>query len=140
LKSEWGLQRLKKTEKGELELSLYDDNLPEKKNFETAANRLSIAFPKMTKEFFLLLTEFVIKDGFTVKRLEDAVNHVISNFQYKELNISDIIKFDKRIKLYSYNEVVIMVQKNAEFEDFEHRKIDGKTYWVKRTDLFNANL
>ena len=91
----------------------------------------------MTKEFFVLLNEFILKEKFTQKRLEDAVNHVICNFQYKELNIFDIIKFDRRIKLYTYNEVCELVTKNkARFEDFEIRKIENQTFRVKKTDLW----
>jgi len=90
----------------------------------------------MKKEFFVLLSEFVLKENFTAKRLEDAVNHVIANFQYKELNVSDIIKFDKKVKLYTYNEVCLLVTQNkASFENFEIKKVDGKTFRVKKTEL-----
>lgn len=135
LKSDSPLPQLRKTDSG-FELSLYTDDVPKNSDFKTAANRLSIAFPKMTKEFFLLLTEFVAKEKFTAKRLEDSVNHVIANFQYKELNISDIMKFDRRAKLYTYLEVCEMWTKHrATVDDFEKRRINGTVYWVKKTDL-----
>ena len=104
-KSESHFPKLIKTDNEKFELSLYADGFPTKEDLITASNRLSIAFPKMPKEFFVLLTEFVIKHKFTAKRLSDSVNHVIANFQYKELNISDIIKFDRRVKLYSWEDV-----------------------------------
>jgi hypothetical protein len=133
---EWRSPQLKRVNDG-FELSVYDDSEPVKIDFEKASNRLSIAFPKMTKEFFLLLTEFVINENFTAKRLEDAVNHIIANFQYKELNISDVIKFDRRVKLYTYGEVCTLVtQGKAGFEDFEIRKIGENTFRVKKTDLY----
>jgi len=117
---------------------LYTDKKPEKTDYEQAVSRLSIAFPRMKGEFFILLTEFLIKENFTKKRLTDAVNHTIANFQYKELNISDIIQFDRKIKLYTYNEVTEMVLKNqASYSDFEIREIDGKKFRVKKTDLIN---
>ena len=61
---------------------------------------------------------------------------VIDNFNYKELNIADIIKFDKRAKLYSYNDVCKMVSKGeATFSDFAVKEINGTHYRVKKTDI-----
>jgi len=120
-------------------MSLYSDEYPTKDDFKAASNRLSISFPKMTKEFFVLLTEFVIKNKFTAKRLSDAVNHVIANFQYKELNISDIIKFDRRIKLYKSYEVYNIMGKFPH-SDFEKIEVDGINYYVRKVDLLNNNV
>ncbi len=66
--------------------------------------KLQSAFPKQNKEFFNVLAERLIANGFSDERLSDAVNNVIDNFQYKELNISDIVRFDKKRKLYNYQE------------------------------------
>ena len=72
----------------------------------------------------------------STKRLSDAINHLIDNFNYKELNIADIVKFDKKVKLYSYNDVCKMVSKGeASFTDFVIKEIDGTHYRVKKTDL-----
>lgn len=95
-----------------------------------------VAFPKMGNEFFNLLSERVRANKFTTKRLSDAINHLIDNFNYKELNIADIVKFDKKVKLYSYNDVCKMVSKGeASFTDFVIKEIDGTHYRVKKTDL-----
>lgn len=134
------MPRLIRIDSENLGLSLYADKSPDKDDFTSASNRLSIAFPKMTKEFFVLLTEFVIKHEFTAKRLSEAVNHVISNFQYKELNISDIIKFDKRVKLYTGSQFVNAQSKGIHPSEFEKREIEGKIYWVLKADLLNQNL
>lgn len=93
--------------------------------------KLQSAFPKQNKEFFNLLAERLIANGFTDERLTDAVNKVIDTFQYKELNISDIVKFDKKIRLYSYSQACRLVtEKGYEFEKDLHRTtIDGKVYW-----------
>ena len=142
---ELGLPQLRATDKG-YELSLYDDRFPTSDEFKVATNRLSIAFPKMAKEFFVLLTEFAVKEKFTSKRLQDAVNHVIANFQYKELNISDIIKFDKRIRLYNHDEYQRMIdRKEARHEDFEVKIVNGeklldgsgRVLRVKKSDIIN---
>lgn len=91
----------------------------------------------MPEEFFILLTEFILKEKFTAKRLEDAVNHVIRNFQYKEFNISDIIKFDKRVKLYTGKEYISMQMQGFHTSEFEKRVINDEVYWVKKIDLLN---
>lgn len=129
------LRQVRRTDSG-LEISLYSDEVPTPDDYKIATQRLSIAFPKMTKEFFLLLTEFVARENFTARRLTDAVNHVIMNFQYKELNISDVIKFDRRAKLYTYNEACKLITRGeADWSDFEMREINGKVFRVKKTDL-----
>ncbi|MCL1942003.1 MAG: hypothetical protein FWF54_00395 [Candidatus Azobacteroides sp.] len=126
-----------RTDGGTLELSLYADEFPTVEDFMAASNRLSIAFPKMTKEFFVLLTEFAVKHEFTAERLSDAVNHVIADFRYRELNISDIIRYDRRVKLYTAGEFMKAQMSGTHPSEFEKREIDGKIYRVLKADLLN---
>lgn len=122
-------------DKGDKEISLYSGEL-EPVVVLQSVNRLKLAFPKMSDEFFNILSERVVANSFCNDRLKDAVNYVLDNFQYKELNVSDVIKFDKRVKLYSYNEVCVMVTKNqASFSDFQIIEIAGITYRIKKTDI-----
>lgn len=87
----------------------------------------------MEDDFFDILSERIVANNFTEERLKDAVNSVIDNFQYKELNISDVIRFDKKEKLYTYQEVANLVtQGKASFDDFDKREIDGKIYRVRK--------
>lgn len=102
-------------------------------------NRLKAAFPKMAgnADFFNLLSERVVANGFSNDRLRDAVNQILDNFQYKELVISDIIKYDRKVKLYTYSEVVSMVTKgSAVWSDFEIKEINGNHFRVKKADLY----
>ena len=104
-------------------------------------SRLQAAFPRMNKEFFSLLFERIDENQFTIKRLEDAINHVIDNFPYREINISDIISYDKKIKLHTYNEVCdFVVSKGLKFDDFEKQTHNGKVYWIRKVDLLNNNI
>lgn len=117
-------------------VSLYSDAEPTPAEIAVAMKRLQVAFPKMEPAFFNLLAERVMGNGFTAERLRDAVNHVLDNFQYKELNISDIIRFDRRAKLHTYGEVCQMVTSGkARWDDFEKREINGTVYRIKKTDL-----
>lgn len=102
-------------------------------------NRLRAAFPKMidNPDFFNLLSERVVANGFSNERLKDAINQVLDNFQYKELAISDIIKYDRKVKLYTYSEVVSLVTKGLSvWPDFEIKEINGNHFRVKKADLY----
>lgn len=115
---------------------MYADQEAKPKEILIQTGRLKAAFPKMETTFFNLLAERIASNGFTSQRLKDAVNYVLDNFQYKELNVSDIIRFDKKTKLYTYNEVCLLATKGeAQFSDFEVREINGKVFRVRKTDL-----
>lgn len=96
--------------------------------------RLQSAFPKQSKEFFNVLAERLIANGFSDQRLTDAVNNAIDNFQYKELNISDIVRFDKKMRLYNYSEACRLVtQDGYEFgKDLQRISLDDNTYWIMK--------
>ena len=96
--------------------------------------KLQSAFPKQNKEFFNVLAERLIANGFTDNRLTDAVNNVIDNFQYKELNISDIVRFDKKVRLYNYREACKLVTRDGyEFgKDLKRVNRGDKVYWIMK--------
>lgn len=89
--------------------------------------------------FWNLLSECIIDNDFTEQRFLDCIKNVLYNFRYKELNISDIISFDKRIKLYSSDEVFKM-KGQFPHPDFELKKIDENRFWIKKTDLINTGI
>lgn len=125
-----------KNSNGEMSVSLYNGRSADPSEVAVGMKRLKVAFPKMDNAFFNLLAERVMDNGFSSERLKHAINHVLDNFQYKELNISDIIRFDKRVRLYSYNEVCVLVSKGqASFTDFEKREINGTVYRVLKSEL-----
>jgi hypothetical protein len=75
----------------------------------------------------------ITANNFSDERLTDAVNNVIDNFQYKELNISDIIRWDKREKLISYQQLVSLVTSGKEkMTDWEMTEINGHKLWRKK--------
>jgi len=96
--------------------------------------KLFIAFPKMDTGFWDLLSERIVANGFTKERLKNAVEYVLDNFAYKELNISDIIRFDKRVKLYTFNELY-KIEGQVPHPDYEKRIINEKVFYVKKNDL-----
>ena len=129
------LSRVEIQEGGHYEISLYGDEIATPEDILPACVRLRGSFPKMDDVFFNLLSERIVEKKFTAQRLKDAVNYLIDNFQYKELNISDVIRFDKRLKLYTYNDVCCLLPHGYTFNDFERRIIKSQSFWVKKTDL-----
>ena len=118
------------------EISLYEGGMLTDTCIAISLKKLKEAFPRMQPAFFNLLSERIIVNGFSDKRLADAVNNVIDNFEYKELNVSDIIKFDRKVKMHTYAEVAAMVTAGkATFEDFEKREINGNVLRILKTDL-----
>ena len=85
-------------------------------------------------QFFNVLAERLIANGFTDQRLTDAVNNLIDNFKFKELNIADIVKFDKKMKLYNYKEACKLVTEDGfEFgKDLQRISMDDNTYWIMK--------
>lgn len=114
-------------------MSLYQGSLSDV-GIAKSMRKLQSAFPKQSKEFFNVLAERLIANGFTDERLADAVNNLIDNFQYKELNISDIVRFDKRMRLYSYKEACRLVtEEGYEFgKDLQRVDMDDKVYWIMK--------
>lgn len=98
---------------GVMWVSKYGDSLAMRTDAEDAVSMLSVAFPKQEQAFFVLAAKRMLDNGFTARRMRDAVNYLIDNFQYKELNIADIIKFDKRVKLYGRSEAMQWYDKNV---------------------------
>ena len=99
--------------------------------------KLNAAFPKMEQGFWSILAERIEANSFTTERIKQAVEHVLDNFQYKELNISDIIRFDRRVKLYTGSEFINSQMRGIHHSEFERRIINGVVYWVRKVDLLN---
>ena len=128
------MMRLQKSETGEVTLSAYSGELTQPALVESVA-RVKATFPQLPPEFFKILIERVKDKGFSDKRLIDAVNHVIDTCQYPNPTMANFLSFDKRIKVYSYNDVCnIVTRHEGAFADF-HRYIEGeRVFFVKKAD------
>jgi hypothetical protein len=117
------------------EISVYCGELIQPIVIAKETAKMQVAFPKLDTLFFTVLTERIIKNNFTEKRLNDAVGYLMDNFKYQTPTIADIISFDKKVKIYSHNEVEILINENkARFDDFYKHWIDGILYRVKKTE------
>ena len=127
----------KNEKNGNYEISKYSPGEVSDAVLATSIKKLQVAFPSRPPEFFNLMAERIVANGFSDEKLEDAVGKAIDTFSYKEINISDVVNFDRKIRLYTYNEVANAVaeQGYSMGRDFEKREVDGRVFWVKVTDL-----
>lgn len=124
---------------GNNEVSLYRPGNVTPAVLATEIKKLKVAFPSRQAEFFNLLAERIVANRFSDDKLRDAVAKAIDTFSYKDINISDVIGFDRRIRLYTYGEICDQVSGHlAKFDDFQIREINGDKYWVKKTDIVNG--
>ena len=132
-----------KTDGEERYMTLYADQQADVRDIATQLNRLKAAFPRNETLFFNILAERVVAKAMTRSQLTEAVNRLIDGFPYKELSVSDVIGWDKRIKLYSHNEVVDLCSlpnPKAEWTDFKVVQVGGEYYRAKRSDLARYGL
>lgn len=102
------------------EISIYNGEPAGPREIAQELSKLKYAFPAMETNFISILSERLVANGFTEQRIKDAVANVIDNFTYKSPNIADVIKFDRKVKLYTYHEVSALVTRGeAQFSDFE---------------------
>lgn len=106
-------QELALSKNGSVELSIFQGGLAGMDQIEIVNKKLAVVFPDMKKEFFNILSEYIVKAQFTATRLDYALTQVITNFRYKQLTIADILSIDVKCKIYSYYEMCNYVTKNG---------------------------
>lgn len=128
---------------GSSEVSVFAGEQASAQQIAVSVQKLSVAFPQMSADFFNLLAERIAKTGMTSKRLEYAINRVIDNFTYKQLTIADILSTDVKCRILSYAEMCNEVAKNGTstnqyapvyFGDSE------KPAWVLKVDKSRYNI
>lgn len=123
-------------------LTVYRDRKATADDVKMGIGKLDAAFPNSFRtenektKFYAILTEIVIRQGLSSRQLSDAIyNCLINSKTYKQINVSDIVGYDKRLKLYSYNEMTIMVTNGeAECSDFYRVKIRDKYFYIKKSE------
>jgi hypothetical protein len=120
---------------------MYVDDIATKESVKSELRRLHAAFPDITADYIILLTERVISNNFTLGRLRDAINNIIDNFQYKAPNIADVIKFDKKVKLLTFEEMVLLQDKTGKaFKEYSKVTVSGKIFYVKNSEKSIYNI
>jgi hypothetical protein len=123
-------------------MSIYNDELTTQNIIEGTV-KLKKSFPSLTKEFFDVFADRIKDNKFTDKRLNDSINYVIDNCIYPTPSIAQFISYDKRIKLYTYHDIVRMQdQTQHAFKSYRPVKIHGvnKPMYASINDIAQYNL
>lgn len=91
----------------ENEISIYSGPLTGPVLFREIA-KIQAAFPSLPKEFYDILSSRFADCDFTDDRLKDSVNHVIDTCVYPTPTVAQFISFDKKYKVYMYDEMLKM--------------------------------
>lgn len=124
-------------------ISIYRRDKLSNKCIVQQTNKIKNAFPSLSIEFYDILFDRIKDLGFSDKKLNDAVNHMIDNCIYPVPTIANIISFDKRIKVYTYNEICDMVNLYGKETFKYYRPIildDYKNLWASMSDIMKYKL
>jgi hypothetical protein len=120
------------------ELSIYNDQKTPQ-GFYEAWLRLESCFPTLDTEYWDILQNRANANGFTDKRLMDAINHTIDTCKYPKPSIADIIGYNKSIKLYSYDEMIhFITENNVTTNFFKSVLLNERRVWIKLSE-YEAN-
>ena len=72
----------------------------------------------MPAGFYDVFAERIIENDFNDERLAAAIKYVIDNCVYPKPTIAQFISFDKRITLYTYDQILKMINENSKIFDF----------------------
>jgi len=89
--------------------------------------KIKNAFPALPSGFYDILTDRIKDLNFSDERFMDSVNNLIDTCIYPQPTIANIISWDKRIKLYNYQEIVALVDRHGEvvWTSYKAVKING---------------
>ena len=97
----------------------------------TEVKKLSVAFCSVDNAFIASLVNRIVENKFTKQRIKDAINQVIDTCKFPP-KIADVVSFDRKVKTYSYNEMIAMCNQYRTSEDFEMVLVDGKKRWIEK--------
>lgn len=120
-----------KTDSDGCYLSVYNDEQT-MKGIVCAIARIKQAFPNLEEGFYNILTDRVKEKGLTDSQIMDAVNNVIDTCEYPTPVIGKFLNFDKKQRLYTYNELSNLVSQGESMSYFEIKDVGGKKWWVRK--------
>lgn len=127
---------------GYSELSVYAGDLTDRV-MVNAAKQILKSFPTLNNDFIDILIQRIKQNGFSDKRLMDAVNHVIDNCVYPSPTVAQFISFDKVVKIYTYDDVMRMINEVPNvFETYKAIRLPNavKPMYVHINDFTRYNL
>jgi hypothetical protein len=102
------------------------------------------AFPSLPAGFYDVLTDRINEHKFNDERLRDAVNHIIDTCIYPHPSIAGIISWDKRINVYTYHQIIDLVNIHGKkiWDEYKRVDIHGRSgkYFAHIIDIDKYNL
>lgn len=130
-------------EDDKLYLSHYTGENLDYKTIVKQADRLNDFFPRLTMGYFERFRERLleISHKFTNKKLIDAVNNVIDTYEYEFPPFAKIVKYDKRSRLYTRDEI-LKIQNEDDiniWDKVESKKINDQIFYIKKLNYGISN-
>jgi len=119
------------------EISVYTDNLTPESIIKGIV-KIKKAFPSLPMDFYEVFDERINDNHFTDNRLKDAINSVIDNCIYPVPTIANFISFDKRIKVFNYDEMLKKCNENGDtWDNYKAVLLPGnvKRVWIHINDI-----
>ena len=123
------------------EISLYKGELTTPVVIQSIA-RIKKSFPSLPVGFYEVLSERLKDNGFSDERLMDSIKNVIDTCVYPTPTIAQFISWDKRIKVYTYEEMLKKWDDGMGRESYKPIKFDyrEKIVWVDVDDIKKYNI
>ena len=90
--------------------------------------KIKLAFPSLPAGFYDILTDRIRDLKLPDEQLIDAVNNLIDTCIYPNPTIASILSWDRRIKLYTYRDIVQLVNQYGRnvWDNYKRVIIDGQ--------------
>jgi hypothetical protein len=123
------------------EISVYSGEL-KTETINVCMVKIKKTFPSLPAGFYDVFSERIKANNFCDAKLIDAVNYVIDNSTYPTPTIGQFISYDKKIKFYTYEEILKMVNELGDVWK-NYAAIDlglPKKVWFHVNDIAKYNL
>lgn len=118
------------------ELSIYGEGKVSAEALAACFVTIKKAFPKLSIGWYEILEEALDDENFTDQRLLDATKNLVKTCVYPEPTIANLIGFDKKVELMSYNDIL---KHTENFSDEARRKyFDSLELFDKDRKLWRA--
>ena len=123
------------------EISLYKGSLTVQ-NILQCSVKVKKAFPELPSDFFEIFQEMIKSEGFTDERLMDAVDNVIKTCVYPKPTIAQFISWDKKVKTYTYHQIVKMIEDGDNMKNYKSFLLPGNEVqvWIHVNDVKKYNI
>ncbi len=123
------------------EISIYKGGIISNESIIKYSIKIRYAFPALPPEFYDVLLEMVKEENFTDERFRDSVHYVIKNCHYPTPTIADFISFDRRFKVFTYDEMLKKLDEMGGdrkiWDSYKRIKLPGRPepVWIHVNDI-----